>query len=408
MVSHISVSEHHTPNAPGRLRWQAAVWAALLSAAAVLPIHATGEDAAAVSPKFVRLHSFGSGPNDGKSPNAGLVQGSDGNFYGTTYSGGADSRGTVFTITPDGALTTLHSFSVSISEGTNPNAGLVEGSDGNFYGTTTSGGASGEGTAFVVSPGGALQTLHSFTGKGRQGATPVGALVQGSDGNFYGTTESGGTAGQGTVFVMKPGGNVKTLHSFAGADGAQPKAGLIQAKDGDFYGTCYGGGAFGYGTVFSINRAGKLTTLHSFSFHDNDGANPIGRLVQGRNLRFYGATLTGGSFDSGTIFAFTDAATFKTVHVFNGDGTSPNGGLVQGSNDDFYGTASGGGTSNVGIVFEMSHSGTVTVLHDFDGGKGGAYPSAGVIEGNDGNLYGTTEAGGVHDDGTVFRLDVTQ
>ena len=412
--------EQRTFGARGHGRWQATLGVALLTVAAACTLNAADDVAEAAPLTYANLHSFGSGRRDGTFPSANLVQGKDGNFYGTTNRGGFNKQGTVFVMTPTGTVTTLYSFEKTEGDVTYPSAALVEASDGNFYGTTSAGGAAGKGTAFVITPAGDFKTLHSFTGKGRQGATPEGGLIQASNGNFYGTTEGGGTSGLGTVFMMKAGGKVTTLHSFVGSDGAQPQAGLIEGTDGDFYGTTYAGGAYGvpyggaangFGTVFSMNRAGKLTTLHKFSFNGNDGAYPMGALVEGRNHRFYGTTLRGGDFTDGTIFAFTSAATFKTIHVFNADvdGQDPEVGLVQGSGDEFYGTTDSGAPGEAGAVFAMTPEGSVTVLYVFsNSGGGGAYPIAGVIVGSDGNLYGTTYVGGSHYEGAVYRLDAAK
>ncbi len=192
------------------------------------------------------LYSFCSQPHctDGAVPLAVLVQAADGNFYGTTYEGGTGpDSGTVFTMAPDGTLTTLYSFAVDGPDGDQPYAGLVQGTDGNFYGTTSSFGAYGGGTVFKITPSGKLTTLHNFCSQPNctDGTDPAAALVQATDGNFYGTTDNGGTGGScsggcGTVFKITPSGTLTTLHSFNGADGAQPRAGLVQATDGNFYG----------------------------------------------------------------------------------------------------------------------------------------------------------------------------
>ena len=220
------------------------------------------------------LYSFCSQPNcaDGGWPDGGLVQATDGNFYGTTSRGGVSSNcpgpyvsgcGTVFKITPSGTLTTVYSF--NYTDGSEPWAGLVQGTDGSFYGTTEWGGTYGHGTVFKITPDGTLTTLHSFNYA--DGSSPLGALVQATDGNFYGTTEEGGAAGPGTVFRITPSGALTTLRSFDGSDGEYPN-GLVQASDGNFYGTTGGGGAncspYGCGTVFKITLSGTLTTLYSF------------------------------------------------------------------------------------------------------------------------------------------------
>ena len=193
------------------------------------------------------------------------MQATDGNFYGTTYEGGAVDYGTVFKITPAGTLTTLYSFcsKTNCADGYIPYATLVQATDGNFYGTTTQGdGAYGNGgTVFKITPSGALTTLYSFCAQAgcTDGTVPQSALVQASDGNFYGTTqEAGGTNCAnnpnhcGTVFKITPAGELTTLHRFDYSDGKWPIAGLVQATDGNFYGTTYTGGAYTFGTVFEL------------------------------------------------------------------------------------------------------------------------------------------------------------
>jgi uncharacterized repeat protein (TIGR03803 family) len=219
------------------------------------------------------LYAFGSITNasgeawDGPYPEAALVQGSDGSFYGTTAGGGTNNAGTVFRISTNGVLTTLHSFTGG-NDGGNPNTGLVQGTDGNFYGTTWGGGMSytdicgGYGTVFKISPNGALTSLYSFTGS-NDGANPWAGLVQGSDGYFYGTTEynfwKGGMGlmtlpgGNGTVFKISTNGAFTSLYSFTGGnDGGSPSAAMVQGRDGNFYGTTFQGGVSGAGTVFRL------------------------------------------------------------------------------------------------------------------------------------------------------------
>ena len=260
------------------------------------------------------LHSF-DGP-DGFYPSAGLVQATDGNFYGMTVQGGANSCvasgcGTVFTITPGGQLTTLHIF--DSTDGLYPYGGLVQGTDGNLYGTTSGGGADESGTVFRIAPGGTLTTLYSFCSQTDcpDGTNPPAGLVQGTDGNFYGTTAYGGiknsscSAGCGTVFRITPGGVLTTLHRFGGADGNFPLAALILATDGNFYGTTSQGDPNDGGTVFRITPAGMLTTLHSFVYYGMEGAFPSARLVQDTNGKFYGTTPDGGIDGDGTVFSLS-------------------------------------------------------------------------------------------------------
>ena len=203
-----------------------------------------------------------------------------------------------------GTLTTLYSFSPIGNYGPNSDGAypspLVQGSDGNFYGTTADGGSAAHGTVFSITPAGVLTTLHIFSGG--DGANPFSALVAGSDGNFYGTTADGGSNDEGTIFSITPADVLTTLHSFSAtdgnhlnSDGVSPGAALVQGRDGNFYGTTGGGGSGGHGTVFSITPTGMFTTLHSFGavsdFVDNsDGTEPFSALVEGGDGNFYGTT----------------------------------------------------------------------------------------------------------------------
>jgi uncharacterized repeat protein (TIGR03803 family) len=344
-----------------------------------------------------------------------LVQGTDGNFYGTTY-GGTYNLGTVFKITPDGKLTTLHSFA-NAPDGEYPWAGLVEGTNGDFYGTTIKGGANNAGIVFSITPSGKMKTLHTFSGN--DGVYPYAGLVQGTDGNFYGTTHGAGAKGGGTVFRITPSGKLKTLYNFCSqsgcTDGEEPIAGLVQGKDGDlhFYGTTYAGGA-GYacedhpcGTIFKITPSGVLTTLHSFI--STDGGNPSAMLVQDTNGNFYGTTYNYGANNDGTVFKIASGGgTLTTLHTFAGyptDGSYSSAGLVQAANGYLYGTTEEGGANGYGTVFKISTTGkkTLTTLHSFDQ-TDGELPYGGLVLGTDGNFYGTTYGGGAYGYGTIFKI----
>jgi uncharacterized repeat protein (TIGR03803 family) len=194
------------------------------------------------------LHAFSGG--DGAAPRAALAQGSDGNFYGTTEFGGSANSGTVFRITPAGVLATLHAFSFG-EDGALPLAGLIQGRDGNFYGTTFQG-ARGYGTVFRMTPAGTLTTLHAFFPGDGEGSNPFAGLVQGKDGGYYGTTEEGGANGLGTVFRVTAEGEFTTLHAFDGSDGSNPEAGLTRADEDASYGTTANGGPHGGGVIFKI------------------------------------------------------------------------------------------------------------------------------------------------------------
>jgi uncharacterized repeat protein (TIGR03803 family) len=214
-----------------------------------------------------------------------LLQGPDGNFYGTTRVGGANDLGTVFRITAGGALTILHSFTGP--EGFDPLGELVLGTDGNFYGTTALGGNgifNGNGVVFRMTPAGVTTALHVFTGP--DGRNPSTALLRGADGNFYGTTTGGGANDAGTVFRVSPSGAFTTLHAFTGADGGFPLGTLIAGADGNFYGTTANGGSANGGTTYRISPAGVFTSLHSFTFAAGDGNDPRGALVRASDGNF--------------------------------------------------------------------------------------------------------------------------
>ena len=358
---------------------------------------------------FTTLHSFDL--TDGDEPVGALVQAINGNLYGTTDAGAGNCAGTVFEITTGGVLTTLRCFDGT--DGSAPRAALIQGTNGNFYGTTYGGGANDSGTVFEIASSGTLTTLYNFCsqrnsqGVCADGSAPHAGLVQGANGNFYGTTLGGGTTGNGTVFKITPSGALTTLHSFCAngcTDGEEPTSGLVQATNGDLYGTTSAGGANDYGTVFKITPSGALTTLHSFE--GTDGANPLAGLVQGTNGNFYGTTTGGGASNYGKVFKITPSGALTILHSFDGaDGVNPDAGLVQGTNGNFYGTTYGGGTNNFGTVFEITPSGTLTTLHSFDG-TDGDHLDAGLVQDTNGNFYGTTSGGGANGYGTVFSLSV--
>jgi uncharacterized repeat protein (TIGR03803 family) len=353
---------------------------------------------------FTTLHNFDS--TDGAHPYAAPIQGTNGAFVGTTSFGGATEAGTAYEITSSGALLML---SFDGTDGDFPRAGLVLASNGNFYGTTVMGGTEGGyGTVFRVSPSGALKTVHSFGES--DGAAPYAGLIQGTNGNFYGTTETGGSqcaGGCGTVFEITPSGALTTLHSFDNSDGASPYAGLVQATDGNLYGTTAAGGTKEFGTVFKITPSGTLTTLYSFS--GQDGEFPAAGLTQGSDGNFYGTTAEGG-IGYGTVFKITPSGTLTMLHNFNGqDGANPYAPWIQASDGNFYGTTTEGGANGAGAIFEMTPSGMLTTLHSFDN-TDGTFPY-GLAQATDGSFYGTTYEGGTSTActfgcGTVYNLSV--
>jgi uncharacterized repeat protein (TIGR03803 family) len=382
---------------------------------------------------FTRLSSFDS--TDGANP-WGLVQGTDGNFYGMTSEGGVNCSphgcGTVFKITSGGVLTTLYSFcaQTGCTDGAGPSAGLVQATNGDFYGTTGYGGAycastGGCGTIFEITPSGTLTTLYNFCSQGvypycTDGEEPLAGLVQATNGNFYGTT-LGGANGYGTVFKITPSGTLTTLHSFDGTDGVGPR-GLLQATNGDFYGPTieYGKGVIYGGTIFRITPSGTLTTLHRFCTQSSactDGSFPQGSLVQGTDGNFYGMTSEGGvncsPYGCGTVFKITSGGVLTTLYSFCSqpdctDGSAPEAGLIQATDGNLYGTTDDGGANGDGTVFNITLSGTLTTLHSFDGTDGNG-PAAPLVQDTNGNLYGTASGGGAGLTtccGTVFSLSV--
>lgn len=381
-----------------------------LFCAAALALPAFGPQAAVV---FTNLYSF-TGGNDGANPVAGVVQGTDGAFYGTTEYGGDTNTfitggGTVFKINTNGLLTTLYAFTGG-NDGEWPVSGLAQGTDGAFYGTTLY-------SMFKISINGVL-TVLSPTGS-------PNALVQGHDGNFYGTTYYSGTNNFGAVFQITSNGVLTALYSFFNGGGILPN-GLVQGRDGNFYSTTAVDGVvtlfgltvfLGPGTVFQIRTDGAYSVLYGFD--NTNGASPFGALVQGSDGYLYGTTefnsLVGGyGSGAGSVFKISTNGVYARLYSFgsvqdtNGfalEGANPSAALVQGSDGNFYGTTGGGGTNDLGTMFKISTTGVLTTLYSFTGGDGGYSPN-GVVQGSDGSFYGTTARGGTSNWGTVFRLSV--
>jgi uncharacterized repeat protein (TIGR03803 family) len=347
---------------------------------------------------FQELYAF-TGGADGGSPQGALIQARDGNFYGTTYDGGSYRFGTVFKITPDGALTTV--VSLDWTNGQHPVGALVQASDGNFYGTTI------DPLIFRVTPDGTLTAMAWLDGDF------AGELVQASSGYLYGATTYGGQQQEGSLFRMFPGQPHSFEEIFAFDDqhpqqyGFLPSGGLIQASDGGLYGVTDEGGTNWYGTAFRVTPSGTLTTLGSFP--TGPGARfPYGQMLQATDGSFYGAA-SGGS--QGRIFKLATNGALSTFAWFNGaNGENPNGGLIEAPDGNLYGTATSWGTNydcECGTVFKLTGGGTLTALVSFSGQSGpfpGATPYAGLTLGRDGNLYGTTGTQGSSGNGNVFRI----
>jgi uncharacterized repeat protein (TIGR03803 family) len=349
---------------------------------------------------FTVLYAF-TGGADGREPYAGLVRDNAGNLYGTTYAGGTFDLGTVFKVTKAGEETVLHSFS-GVADGASPLAGLVRDMSGNLYGTTLSGGSEGNGTVFKVDDSGKETVLYSF----KEG-NPSGALVLDPAGNLYGTTDVGGLYGFGAVFKLDTTGKRTWLYSFDGGpfDGEYPVAGLIRDRAGNLYGTTSGGGNYRYGTVFVLPQHGGQTVLHSFDYNNSDGAVPFAGLVRDEAGNLYGTTTMGGGSSAGMVFKLSRDGTETQLYSFTGqsDGGLPYAGLVRNSVGNLYGTTYNGGAYGYGTIFKLDINGWETVLHNFSYADGG-FPYAGLVRDAAGNLYGTTFQGGSSGAGTVFKL----
>jgi uncharacterized repeat protein (TIGR03803 family) len=392
---------------------------------------------------FSILHTF-SGP-DGSSPQSELIQGLDGNLYGTTVAGGTGVNcaylvdagelggcGTIFRITPSGTLTTLYNFcdQSPCADGAAPNSRLVQAANGDIYGTTSQGGSGaycpyllGCGTVFEITPSGALTTLYSFCSQSGcvDGQSSFAGLIQASNGDLYGTTFYGGSYdNHGTLFKITPEGSLTTLYSFPGEcifppcwGGTGPEGVLVQGANGYLYGTTVDGGTTGnggLGTVFKVTPSGTLTTIYSFCTLTGcpDGDLPIFGLVQGADGYLYGTTAVGGVNGRGTVFQITPSGALTTLYSFCSltgcpDGAPPVGELIQATDGNLYGTTSGGGAGNFGTVFRITPSGDLTTLYSFcpPSQTCAANPLAGLLQATNGNLYGTSNAFG-----TVFRLSI--
>ena len=342
------------------------------------------------------------GGSDAASPIGGLNK--DGRkLYGTTYYGGTNNLGTVYKLGRGGTEVVLHSFTGG-SDGANPEAGLTADAKGALYGTTYSGGAKGRGTVFKITPRGHETVLYSFCPNYpncSDGFDPSAGLVVDAKGNLYGTTYAGGADSLGTVFEVAPDGTQTVLYSFKGGnDGADPNAAVIADAKGNFYGTTYGGGTSGQGTVFELAANGTESVLYSFK-GGSDGANPFASLILDANGNLYGTTYSGGNSSHGTVFKLAPDGTETVLYAFAGgsDGTSPDSSLTADERGNLYGTTLYGGNTadcsgnGCGTVFKLAPDGTKTILHAF-AGSDGAQPNASFVAGRRGELISTTYNGG--------------
>ena len=344
--------------------------------------------------------------SDGVFPRAGLVEGSDGYYYGTTYNGGLYGWGTIYRISPSGGFATVAHFTSAI--GYSCTAPLVQASDGTFYGTAMGGGAKFYGTVFKVTTNGTLTRLWSFTG-GNDGSYPAAGLVLGADGALYGATPNGGALGFGTVFKITTNGLLTTLVTFGNTNGATPSGSLLQLQDdnGNFLGTTEKGGRAGAGTVFKMAPSGAL--IFSASFGYTNGFDPTCGLVLGADGNFYGTTRFGGPGNGtngfGSVFRMTPAGQLTTVAFFNNtSGSLPTAGLMRTRDGQLYGISS---FSAYRFMADGTLAGVamfITVNYQF---PYGIFPHGTLLEGKDGVLYGVAEQGGTNtSQGLIYRLDL--
>jgi uncharacterized repeat protein (TIGR03803 family) len=328
----------------------------------------------------------------GAFPVSSLIQAGDGNFYGVTNLGGTYNEGSIYRLTPAGAYSSIYSFTGLSSDGGEPAAGLTQAGDGNLYGTTTVGGANEVGTIFNISLQGVLSTMHSFD-PDADGNTSYAALTLGSDGSLYGTlsqggyTSSNGTYAGGTIFSISTAGIYSNLASLPrdGSQGLSPSARLIQASDGALYGTTAAGGAHDMGTLFSYSSQSGVRVLYNFTLADGS---PLYGLIQS------GSTLYGATFPNpdGNGEIFSVALPTKSLSVLfsfsgNSNGGLPATALFPAGNGAIYGTTQSAGSNDTGTLFDLSVANTLATLYDFPAGSINTYTDAALLQGSDGNFY---------------------
>lgn len=372
--------------------------------AVAAPANAGAAAPASRDPTYTSLYEFKGGANDGCNPGAKVVLDAAGNIYGTTdfcdpY---GDGDGVVFKLTPDGTETILHFFTGG-ADGAQPDGAVRLLRNGDMIGTTTSGGANGNGTLFKLTSKGKLKVLHAFTSD--DGSEARGNLYRDKLGNFYGTALFGGADSSGTVFKYGSDGTFTVLHAFTGgADGEFPEHGVIADTAGNLYGVTAFGGTSGEGTVFKIDTAGNFSTVYSFT-GGADGGFLYGGMAIDSDGNLYGSTANGGAYNAGTVFRLTPGGTLTTLYNFTGgtDGASPEGDmLLVGKN--LYSTANAGGDTSCqcGVVYEITAKDKEKVLHTFTGTDGSGY-SAGLTLKN-GVFYSTVQYGAILQNGAVYSL----
>lgn len=356
---------------------------------------------------------------NGNGPSGPVIQAKDGNFYGTTAHGGVNAQGNVFRMTPSGKITSIYSFcsKPNCADGQFPITGPVLGTDGNLYGVTFEGGDStNSGTIYKMTLSGKITTLYTFNCVGsacKNGSQPTGISL-GSDGNFYGTATNGGENSNGALFKITPAGKITLLHTFCSspncADGGIPLFPPHQGTDGNFYGGTNSGGtgSGGVGVVYKLTLAGAYSVIKSFcepSATCNTGFYPT-TVVQDSKGNLFGTAANNGSFNSGTIFEITSTNKFKVLHTFSfNGGQAPTKGLTLAADGNYYGVGINdddfAASAGFGTIFKVTPSGVYSTVHTFENG-----PNGPLYQAADGNLYGVTDGDGSTDFGSVYRLSI--
>ncbi len=361
--------------------------------------------------------SFG---GTGWEPYSTVTQATDGNFYGTA-SGGVGFDGNIFRMTPSGDISNVFTFACihfNCPYGASPTTAPIMNTDGNLYGI-------GGSTFYRLTLSGSLKVLYTF-GKSGDWTVP-NDIILGNDGNFYGTTQYGGTTTNGSIFKITPAGQYTDLYSFCPqtscSDGGSPLYPPVLGDDGNLYGTTLSGGAYSDGVIYQLTPAGQYTVLHNFCSNVNapcpDGSSPA-TIAKDADGNFVGTTIEGGANEYGVVFKITPSGQYSVLYNFSksaGVFGWPGSQLILASDGNFYGMLDGGGSGSWdgktrGAIYRVSPNGDFTPLQGFCqcGPQKGFNPIGGLFQGTDGNLYGTTAMGGLgpytNEDwgyGTVFQ-----